>query len=134
MIALEEGLRTFEGVDLAALQRKSEALGDLLLRLAAERLGEFGVGTGESRNARERGSQVSLRHPHGYPVMQALIARGVVGDFREPDVLRFGFAPLYVRYRDVWDAVEALREVPGEQGVRRTALPPPASGDLSHRC
>ena len=54
---------------------------------------------------------MSLRHPDGYPVMQALIARGVVGDFREPDLLRFGFAPLYVRYADVWDAVESLREV-----------------------
>ncbi|MXW72243.1 MAG: kynureninase [Acidobacteria bacterium] len=111
MVALEEGLRTFEGVDLAALQAKSEALGDLLLRLTGERLGEFGVEAASPRHARERGSQVSLRHPDGYPVMQGLIARGVVGDFREPDLLRFGFAPLYVRYADVWDAVEALREV-----------------------
>ncbi len=111
MVALEEGLRTFEAVDLAALQAKSEALGDLLLRLAGERLGEFGVEAVSPRDARERGSQVSLRHPDGYPVMQALIARGVVGDFREPDLLRFGFAPLYVRYADVWDAVEHLREV-----------------------
>lgn len=111
MVALEEGLRTFEGVDLAALQAKSEALGDLLLRLAGERLGEFGVEAVSPRDARERGSQVSLRHPDGYPVMQALIARRVVGDFREPDLLRFGFAPLYARYADVWDAVENLREV-----------------------
>ncbi len=111
MIALEEGLRTFEGVDMAALQTKSEALGDLFQRLADERLRKFGVEAVSPRTAAERGSQVSLRHPEGYPVMQALIARGVVGDFREPDLLRFGFAPLYVRYRDVWDAVEALREV-----------------------
>ena len=111
MIALEEGLRTFDGVDLEALQAKSEALGHLFLRLAAERLGEFGVESAGPGDARRRGSQVSLRHTDGYPVMQALIARGVVGDFREPDLLRFGFAPLYVRYRDVWDAVEALREV-----------------------
>ena len=111
MIALEEGLRTFEGVDMAALQEKSQRLGDLLLRLADEQLREFGVEAVSPRNAAERGSQVSLRHPQGYPVMQALIARGVVGDFREPEVLRFGLAPLYVRYRDVWDAVETLREV-----------------------
>jgi kynureninase len=52
-----------------------------------------------------------LTHAHGYAVMQALIARGVVGDFRAPDVLRFGFAPLYNGYAEVWDAVEALREV-----------------------
>ena len=111
MIALEEGLRTFEGVDLEELQAKSEALGDLFLRLAGERLEEFGVEPASPGDARQRGSQVSIRHPDGYPVMQALIARGVVGDFREPDLLRFGFAPLYVRYRDVWDAVETLREV-----------------------
>lgn len=111
MVALEEGLRTFDGVDLGALQQKSEELGNLFLRLAGERLAEWGVETVSPQNAAERGSQVSLRHPDGYPVMQALIARGVVGDFREPDLLRFGFAPLYVRYRDVWDAVETLREV-----------------------
>lgn len=111
MIALEEGLRTFEGVDLAALQAKSEALGDFFLRLADERLAEFGVESVSPRNAAERGSQVSLRHPDAYPLMQALIARGVVGDFRAPDLLRFGFAPLYVQYRDAWDAVEALGEV-----------------------
>ena len=111
MIALEEGLRTFEGVDMAALREKSETLGDFFLRLAGERLREYGVEAVSPKNAPERGSQVSLRHPEGYSVMQALIARGVVGDFREPNLLRFGFAPLYVRYRDVWDAVEALREV-----------------------
>ena len=111
MVALEEGLRTFEGVDLGKLQAKSEALGDLLLRLARERLAECGVESASPGDARQRGSQVSLRHPDGYPVMQALIARGVVGDFREPDLLRFGLAPLYVRYVDIWDAVEALHRV-----------------------
>ena len=111
MVALEEGLRTFDGVDMEALRAKSEELGNVFLRLADERLPGFGVETVSPRGARERGSQVSLRHPDGYPVMQALIARGVVGDFREPDLLRFGFAPLYVRYADVWDAVETLRDV-----------------------
>lgn len=111
MIALEEGLRTFEGVAMDQVRDKSETLGDLFLRLAEERLSEWGVAVGSPRDAGERGSQVSLRHPDAYPVMQALIARGVIGDFREPDYLRFGFAPLYVRYRDVWDAVQALREV-----------------------
>jgi kynureninase len=50
-------------------------------------------------------------HSNGYPVMQALIARGVIGDYREPGILRFGLAPLYVRFVDVWDAVEQLRDV-----------------------
>jgi kynureninase len=54
---------------------------------------------------------VSFRHPQGYPVMQALIARGVIGDFRAPDILRFGLGPLYVRYVDLWDAVTGLAEV-----------------------
>jgi kynureninase len=54
---------------------------------------------------------VSLAHPDGYAIMQALIERGVIGDFRAPDVLRFGLAPLYVRYVDVWDAVALLRAV-----------------------
>ena len=111
LAALEEGLRSFDGVDLEQVRRKSEALGDLFLRLVDERLGEFGVEAASPRDGRERGSQVSLRHPEGYPLVQALADRGVVGDFREPDLLRFGFTPLYVRYQDVRDAVEHLREV-----------------------
>ena len=111
MVALDEGLRTFEGVAMDQVRRKSETLGDLFLRLAEERLSDRGIGLASPRNAGERGSQVSLRHPDAYPIMQALIARGVIGDFREPDYLRFGLAPLYVRYVDIWDAVEALRDV-----------------------
>ena len=63
------------------------------------------------RDAQDRGSQLALRHPDGYPIMQALIDRGVIGDFRAPDVLRFGLAPLYLRYVDLWNAVAVLREV-----------------------
>ncbi|MYB17463.1 MAG: kynureninase [Holophagales bacterium] len=109
LAALEDGLRTFEGVEMADLRGKSEALGDLFLRLAAERLAEFGVIPASPEDADERGAQVSLRHPEGYALVQALNARGVVGDFRGPDLMRFGLAPLYVRYIDVWNAVEALR-------------------------
>ena len=111
MVALEEGLRAFEGVEMAALRKKSEALGDLFLRLVAEKLAGFGVVAASPGDASERGAQVSLRHPDGYALVQALIARGVVGDFRGPDLLRFGLAPLCVRYADVWNAVEALRLV-----------------------
>ena len=63
------------------------------------------------RDPEQRGSQVSFRHPEGYALVQALIGRGVIGDFRDPDILRFGFAPLYLRYVDVWDAVEQLSQV-----------------------
>ena len=63
------------------------------------------------REAEERGSQVALRHPEGYAIMQALIAQGVIGDFRAPDVFRFGFAPLYTRYVDMWDAIDRLAAI-----------------------
>jgi kynureninase len=59
----------------------------------------------------KRGNQVSFAHEQGYAVMQALIACGVVGEFRAPDLLRFGFSPFYTRHVDVWDAAEALRDV-----------------------
>jgi len=58
-----------------------------------------------------RGSHVSYEHPNGYAVVQALIARGVIGDYREPRIMRFGFTPLYTSFADVWDAVEILRDV-----------------------
>ena len=67
------------------------------------------------RDAEVRGSQVALTHPQGYAIVQALIARGVVGDFRMPDILRFGFAPLYIRHADVVRAVQVLSEVLAER-------------------
>jgi kynureninase len=59
----------------------------------------------------QRGSHVAYAHPNGYAVMRALIDHGVIGDFRAPDILRFGFAPLYTRYEDVWQAAATLRDV-----------------------
>jgi kynureninase len=109
LTALEASLDAFDGVDMGQVRAKSMALGDLFLDLVFERC--EGVGLGCSRDAASRGSQVALTHGSGYAIMQALIARGVVGDFRAPDVLRFGFTPLYVRYVDVWDAVEILSDI-----------------------
>jgi kynureninase len=122
LIALEEALGVFDGVDMQAVRRKSIALGDLFIQLAERELHGHGFGLASPRDAVERGSQVSLTHAHGYAVMQALIARGVLGDFRAPDILRFGFAPLYVRYTDIWDAIAALRQVMDTRAWDRAAF------------
>ena len=100
------------GVDIAleapmsAIRAKSLRLADMFIDLMAN---EFRLLT--PRQGEARGSQVAFAHPHGYAIMQALIERGVIGDFRAPDVLRFGLAPLYVRYVDIWDAVALLRDI-----------------------
>ena len=115
LIALETALEAFDGVGLDALRAKSVAMTTLFTELAEHAVGGFGGASGfglaSPRDASVRGSQVSLTHPQGYAIVQALIARGVIGDFRAPDMLRFGFAPLYLRFVDVWDAAQALREV-----------------------
>lgn len=111
MAAFEEGLKTFDGVDMRALRTKSMALGDLFIQLVAERCADAGFEVASPRSAEKRGSQVSLRLANGYAIMQALIEEKVIGDFRAPDILRFGFAPLYTRYADVWTAVEKLAAI-----------------------
>jgi kynureninase len=108
LAALDAALDAFDGVDMADLRRKSLSLTSLFIDLVRMHT-DLEVIT--PADPELRGSQVSLRHPEAYGVVQALIARGVVGDFRTPDVARFGFAPLYIRHVDVWDAVEALRKV-----------------------
>ncbi|KRB40047.1 MAG: kynureninase [Pseudomonadota bacterium] len=109
LTALEASLEAFDGVDMGQVRAKSMALGDLFLDLALERCEGFELGC--PRDAAQRGSQAALIHQHGYPIMQAMIHHGVIGDFRAPDVLRFGFTPLYVRYVDVWDAVDRLAAI-----------------------
>lgn len=111
LIALESALEVFDDVDLAALRKKSMTLGDLFIELVDQELQGLGCDLASPRNAQERGSQISLRHEEGYAIMQALIAGNVIGDFRAPDIMRFGFAPLYVRYADIWDAVAALKDI-----------------------
>lgn len=111
LTALEAGLDLFADLDLAALRRKSMALGDLFIALVDQELAGSGLAVASPRRAEQRGSQVSLRHPEGYPIMQALIARGVIGDFRAPDILRLGFAPLYVSFADIWNTVAQLGAV-----------------------
>ena len=116
LAALECGVDTVLATEplggLAALRRKSMALGALFVALVESRCAGHGLVLASPREPARRGSQVSFaRAEGGYAIVQALIARGVVGDFRAPDVLRFGFAPLYTRHVDVWDAVEQLRQV-----------------------
>lgn len=119
MAALDAALDAFDGVSIDALRAKSVELTELFIRLADERLTAYGVSVASPRDAARRGSQVALRHEQAYAVVQALIARGVVGDYREPDLARFGFAPLYVRFVDVWDAVDQLASVLAAEEWRR---------------
>jgi kynureninase len=111
MTAMECGVDSVLAHAMTLIRAKSLALTDLFIQLVETRCGSYGLELVTPRAHNERGSQVSWRHPEGYAVMQALIARGVIGDFRAPDILRFGFTPLYTRYVDVWDAVEHLAQV-----------------------
>jgi kynureninase len=118
MVALEAGVDALLASGplggLPALRAKSLALTDLFVALVEARCAGHGLALVTPRPHPQRGSQVSFTLPdgdQGYAVVQALIERGVIGDFRSPDVLRFGFAPSYLRFADVWDAVEHLRDV-----------------------
>ena len=115
--ALDAALEAFEGVTMAQLRAKSLALGDLFLDLVEARCPQLELAC--PRASHLRGSQASLRHPEGYAIVQALIARGVIGDFRAPDVLRFGFTPLYQRHVDIFDAVDILAEVMDREDWRK---------------
>jgi len=111
MRALAGALELWQEVDLDQLREKSLKLTDLFIALVEESCGSFGIALAAPRERSIRGSQVSLRHLHGYEVMQALIERGVIGDFRSPDYMRFGFAPLYLSYADVYSAAKILHDI-----------------------
>ncbi|WP_375550109.1 kynureninase [Oceanicaulis alexandrii] len=105
--ALDGAVSVYDGVDMAQVEAKAIALGDIMLQ-QAETLGldHACPGPGE-----RRGGHVVLRHEHGYAIVQALIDRGIIGDFRAPDLMRFGFNPLYNSYVEVFDAAQALADV-----------------------
>lgn len=109
LVALDAALEAFEGIDLREVRAKSEKLVGGFIDLVDECLPGCRVVTPREPSA--RGSQVSIAHPRASEVMEALVARGVVGDVRPPDLLRFGFAPLYNRHVEVWEAVAAMVEV-----------------------
>ena len=111
LAALEVGVDLALEADLIEVRRKSVALAETFIALVERECAGHGLRLVSPRDAPARGSQVCFAHENGYAIMQALIARGVIGDFRAPDVLRFGFTPLYVRYADVGTAVHHLREV-----------------------
>ena len=126
LVALECGLDTLLAAEplggMAALRRKSLALTDLFIALVEERCAGHGLGLATPREHARRGSQVCLTRSEGaYAIVQALIARGVIGDFRAgpPDILRLGFTPLYLGHEDVWNAVEQLRDVLATGAWRR---------------
>jgi kynureninase len=108
---VECGLDIFARTDMATLRAKSLALTDLFIELVETRCAGHPLTLVTPREHGHRGSQVSFEHPDGFAVMQALIQRGVIGDYREPRIMRFGFAPLYIGFADAWDAVETLRDV-----------------------
>ena len=111
LAALQCGVETIAEVGISRLRARSVRLTEMFIAGVERACAGHGLELASPRDPDRRGSQVSFRHEGGYAIMQALIARGVIGDFRSPDLLRFGFAPVYVRYLDVYDAVDAIAEI-----------------------
>jgi kynureninase len=109
LAVLDAALNAWEGVEMTDVRHASVALSDLFIREVEARCPDLVLAS--PRDSAVRGSQVSFRHPHGYAIMRELIARGVIGDFRAPDTLRFGFTPLYIGETDVLGAVAIMEHV-----------------------
>ena len=109
--ALEAGVDVMLEADMDAMHEKRGALSALFQELVATQCAGFALELASPENARERGAHISYRHERGYAIMQNLIARGVIGDFRSPNYMRFGFSPLFMRYSDIHAAVDVLREI-----------------------
>ena len=109
LTALEAALEIWRDVDIVEVRAKSIALGDLFIALLEARCAGFELAS--PRAARLRGSQVSFRHASAAALVEALGRRAVIADFRPPDLMRFGFAPLYLRYVDIWDAADHLAQI-----------------------
>lgn len=109
LAALDAALDAWDGVDMDALRRRSIALCDLFVSEVERRCPMLTLGS--PRDGHKRGSQISFLHEEGYAIMQALIARGVIGDFRAPNAIRFGFTPLYIGEAEVMKAVDILADI-----------------------
>ncbi|MFP2768672.1 kynureninase [Oceanisphaera sp. KMM 10153] len=111
MAVAEVGIDLMLEASMEQIREKSQALTQYFIELINSECAEYGFVLASPEDKERRGSQVALSHEHGYPIMQAVIDAGVIGDFRAPDILRFGFTPLYTRYVDVWNAVSRIKKV-----------------------
>ena len=111
LTAMEVGIDVFLKYEMKDIRRKSQKLGQLFIELIEERCAGFQFTIASPRDPEQRGSHVALAHDNAYAIMQALIKHKVIGDFRAPDTIRFGFSPLYMSYADIWNAVTILEEV-----------------------
>jgi len=114
-VGIEAGVEVIAEAGIERIRAKGQALGDLMIQLADEWLAPHGFVLASPRDAARRGAHVSLRHPNAKAFVKALIAEGVTPDFRPPDMIRFGPAPLYTRFVDVWDALDRLRRLCAER-------------------
>ena len=119
LAALEVGVDLMLEASLDALRAKSVQQGMIFERLVAQEIGENTLTLVSPSEPAMRGSQLSYAHPNGWPVMRALIHRGVIGDFRMPNIMRFGFTPLYLGYVELWDAVAKLKDILAERAWDR---------------
>ncbi len=111
LTALETGVQSFRDVGMGSVWAKSVALFDLFATLVDERCAGHGLQCISPADPERRGSHISFRHPNAFEICQALIEDGVIGDFRAPDVLRFGITPLYLGYEEIWTAVDRLSRI-----------------------
>ena len=125
MSSLATSLEVFRDVSLDALRAKSVALGELFVELFDRSLAPRGFALATPRDSTRRGSHVALTHPDGHPIVRALIERGIIGDFRAPDLLRFGFASLYNRFSEVEMLVDAITEIVDDGTYRDPRLATP---------
>jgi kynureninase len=120
MAALEEALSLFDGLDIERVREKSVALTEAFMTGVSETPGLASFHCLTPTDADRRGSQVSLAHEHGYAIAQALIEQGIIVDFRAPNIVRFGFAPLYNSFADVARALATLAEVMANERYRES--------------
>jgi kynureninase len=107
LVAVDEGVGLVAEAGIDAIRAKGIALTELAIALADE----YGIRVASPRDPARRGAHVALSHPDAKALSARLIERGVIPDFRRPDVIRFGFSPLTTRFVDVWDGIETLREL-----------------------